>query len=161
MLLSEMAGAADNNAAFDFVVSKMRPGTEPPPHVHSREHEFFYVLSGEMKFYVDGEVFQVTAGECMFLPRQKPHAFRIASKEIHAITVISPAGFNDALKKMGAPAERMELPTDVDTVTYANADLTETIKVLEQYGVRLLTPDEIQTEMPQLERLIREASRSE
>ena len=33
---------------------------------------------------------------------------------------------------MSAPAERMEVPTDADTVTYANADLTETIKVHEQ-----------------------------
>jgi hypothetical protein len=42
----------------------------------------------------------------------------------------------------------MEVPADVDTVTYANADLTETINVFEQYGVRLLTPDEISKEMP-------------
>jgi hypothetical protein len=44
---------------------------------------------------------------------------------------------------LGTPAERMEVPADVDTVTYANADLTETINVFKQYGVRLLTPDEI------------------
>ena len=49
---------------------------------------------------------------------------------------------------MNAPAERMDLPTSVDIVTYANADLTETIKVHEQYGVQLLTPDEIRQEMP-------------
>ena len=43
----------------------------------------------------------------------------------------------------------MEVPTDIDTVTYANADLTETIKQFEQYGVGLLTPDEIRTELPE------------
>jgi len=42
----------------------------------------------------------------------------------------------------------MEVPADVDTVTYANADLTETINAFKQYGVRLLTPDEISKEMP-------------
>src|SRR5258708_39295170 len=31
-------GEADTSGAFDLVVSKMRKGTEPPPHVHSREH---------------------------------------------------------------------------------------------------------------------------
>jgi hypothetical protein len=50
---------------------------------------------------------------------------------------------------MNAPAERMEVPADADIVTYANADLTETIKVFEQYGVRRLSPDEIRVEMPQ------------
>jgi mannose-6-phosphate isomerase-like protein (cupin superfamily) len=148
MLHSQMAGTADNNGAFDFVISTIRCGTEPPPHVHSREDEFFYVSSGEMTVYVDGEVFIVKAGECMFLPRLKPHAWVITSEAIRVMTLITPGGFTDALIKMSAPAERMEIPIDADTPTYANADLTETIKVHEQYGVRLLTPEEIRTEMP-------------
>jgi glyoxylate utilization-related uncharacterized protein len=127
----------------------MRRGTEPPPHVHSREDEFFYIFSGEMRAYVDGKVFQVTAGECLFLPRRKPHAFLIASEEVHLFAFITPGGFFDAINKMNAPAGRIDIPSDGDTVTYANADLTETMKVFEQYGVRFLTSDEIQAEMPQ------------
>ena len=149
ILASQMAGPADNNGAFDFVIAKVRRGTEPPPHVHSREDEFFYVLSGEIRVYVEGEVFAVTAGECMFLPRRRPHAFLIASEEIHIITLITHGGFLDAINKMNAPAERMEVPTEVDTVTYATADLTPTIQVFEQHGIRFLTADEIHTEMPQ------------
>ena len=61
ILVSQMAATADNNGAFDLVLSRMRPGTEPPPHIHSREDEFFYVLSGEMRVYVGGEVFAVRA----------------------------------------------------------------------------------------------------
>jgi len=49
---------------------------------------------------------------------------------------------------MNAPAERMEVPTDADDVIYANTDLTETIKIFQQYGIRFLTPEEIRTEMP-------------
>jgi uncharacterized cupin superfamily protein len=45
MLVSEMAGTADNNGAFDVSIAKLRRGTEPPPHIHSREHEFMYLLS--------------------------------------------------------------------------------------------------------------------
>jgi len=50
---------------------------------------------------------------------------------------------------MDVPALKMEVPSDADTVTYANADLTETIKMFEQYGLRFLTADEIRTVMPQ------------
>lgn len=149
MLHSQMAETADNNGAFDFVISRMRRGTEPPPHIHSREDEFFYVVSGKIRVYVGREVFSVTAGECIFLPRRKPHTWLITSEEVRTIAVITPGGFNDALKKLGAPAERLELPNDVDTVTYGNANLTETLKVFEQYGVRLLTPAEISKEMPE------------
>ena len=149
MLHSQMAGTADNGGAFDFLIAKLGRGTEPPPHVHSREDEFIYLLSGGMRFYVDGEVFTVTAGECTFLPRRRPHAFLVTSQEAHVILLIVPGGFNQAFSKMNAPAERMEVPADVDTVTYATADLTETFKVFEQYGIRFLTADEIRTEMPQ------------
>ena len=148
ILVSQMAGTADNDGVFDLVISQVRRGTEPPPHVHSREDEVFYILSGQMNFYVDGEVFAVTSGECIFLPRAVPHAFLVKSEDVHAITLLTPGGFLGALNRMNAPARRMEVPTDVDLVTYANVDLTETIKVFEQYGVRLLAPDEIDTLMP-------------
>ena len=149
MLVSHMAGTAENNGAFDLVISKIRRGTEPPPHVHSREHEFFYLLSGEIRVYVDGKVFHVTAGECIFLPCRIPHAFLVTTEEIDIITLVTPGGFFEAISQMHAPAERMELPTDADTVTYANADLTETIKVFEGHGIRLLTPEDVRTDMPE------------
>jgi len=50
---------------------------------------------------------------------------------------------------MNVPAARMEVPVGADAVTYAEVDLTETIKVFEQQGIRFLTADEIRTEMPQ------------
>jgi quercetin dioxygenase-like cupin family protein len=149
ILVSQLAGTADNDGAFDLVIGKLRRGTEPPPHVHSREHEFFYLLAGEMTVYVDGEVFTVSEGECMFLPRGIPHAFLITSEEMHNITLITPGGFFDAISRLNAPVKRMELPTDAEDATYANSDLTETIQVFEEHGIRLLTMDEIRAEMPQ------------
>ena len=49
---------------------------------------------------------------------------------------------------MNAPAGRIEVPTDVDTVTYATRDSPATVKVFDQYGIRFLTADEIHAEMP-------------
>ena len=109
----------------------------------------FYILSGKMIVYVESEVFQLTAGEFMFLPRGKAHAFSIASDEGHWICFITPGGFFEAVGKMDLPAEKMEVPSDADTATYANVDLTETIKMFEQYGLRFLNADEIRTAMPQ------------
>ena len=149
MLHSQMAGTEDNDGAFDFVVAKLRRGTEPPPHVHSREHEFMYLLSGEIRFYVEAEVFTVKSGECIFIPRGKRHAFLLTSEEAQNILLVTPGGFYDAFKKMSGPAARMVIPTDADVETYSTADLAETIKLFGQYGTRFLTPDEIRKEMPE------------
>jgi len=40
ILVSQLAGTADHDGALDLAIAEMRRGTEPPPHVHSREHEF-------------------------------------------------------------------------------------------------------------------------
>jgi hypothetical protein len=72
----------------------------------------------------------------------------VASEEVHLIALITTGGFNDTINEMNAPAERMEIPHDADTMTNANTDLTETITVFEQYGIRFLTPEEIRSKMP-------------
>jgi quercetin dioxygenase-like cupin family protein len=144
-----LAGTKDNNGSFDLCIIRIARGTEPPPHVHSREHEYFYILAGEMRVYVEDKVFELTTGDSMFLPLGKPHAFRILSDEAHWIALITPGGLFDAVGRMNVPAERMEVPKDADTVTYTNADMTETIKVFEQYGLRFLTAEESRRGMPQ------------
>jgi hypothetical protein len=40
----------------------------------------------------------------------------------------------------------LEIPSD--SVTYATADLEETIEILLKHGVRFLSPEEIADEMP-------------
>jgi mannose-6-phosphate isomerase-like protein (cupin superfamily) len=52
--------------------AKIKRGTEPPPHVHSREDEFLYLFSGEIKVYVDGKVFTAKDGECEFFLAEVP-----------------------------------------------------------------------------------------
>jgi mannose-6-phosphate isomerase-like protein (cupin superfamily) len=70
---SQSKKASRSHYVLTALVSKMRRGTEPPPHVHSQEDEFLYVLLGDVTFYADGQVFSAAAGECIFLPRGTPH----------------------------------------------------------------------------------------
>ena len=62
ILISQLAGQQDTGGDYDLVITQARKGTEPPPHVHSRENEFFYVLEGELTGYVGTEVFEVETG---------------------------------------------------------------------------------------------------
>jgi mannose-6-phosphate isomerase-like protein (cupin superfamily) len=78
-LTTNLAEKKDTNGAFLLVEAMLAPGTEPPPHVHTREGELFYVLEGEFDVYVGEKAFNVKTGECVFMPRFRPHAFIIRS----------------------------------------------------------------------------------
>jgi quercetin dioxygenase-like cupin family protein len=145
-LISQLAGNSDTDGAFDLVESKMKKGTEPPPHIHDREDELFYILAGEIKVFADGQVFTVVAGESVFLPKKIPHAYLIQSEECHVLALMTPGGFLNAINKMNAPARTMEIPSDMET--YATVDLTSTMAVFIKYGVRMMSPDEIAEQLP-------------
>ena len=145
-LTTNLAEKKDTNGAFFLVEAMLAPGTEPPPHVHTREDELFYVLEGEFDVYVGKEAFKVEAGECVFLPRFKPHAFVIRSPRLHVLALFTPAGLEEAFRSMSTAAQRLELPTGA--VTYSTGDLKQTAQRLSEYGARFLTPDEIADQLP-------------
>jgi mannose-6-phosphate isomerase-like protein (cupin superfamily) len=124
----------------------LAPGTEPPLHVHSREDELFYVLDGEFDVYVGEEAFKVKTGECVFLPKFEPHAFVIRSTQLRVLALFSPAGLEEAFRGMSSPAKRLALPTK--TLTYSTGDVKTIAKRLNDYGVRILSPEEVAEQMP-------------
>jgi hypothetical protein len=97
--------------------------------------------------YVGDKCFRAAAGECVFLPRRKAHAFRIRSSEVHMLVLMTPGGFMNARATMAIPAQSLVIPPD-DGITYATVDLYETIRVFGKYGVRFLAPEEIALELP-------------
>lgn len=146
ILTTNLAEPEDTNEAFFLVEATLVPGTEPPPHVHSREDELFYVLEGEFDMYVGGEAFKVTTGECVFLPRLKPHGFIIGSPRIRVLTLFVPGGVEGAFRGLGSPAQYLDPPAGA--LTYSEADFEHTVQRFAEYGVRILTPDEVAVELP-------------
>jgi mannose-6-phosphate isomerase-like protein (cupin superfamily) len=152
LLTTYLAEKNDTNGAFSIIDATTEPGKEPPPHIHTHEDELFYVLEGEFDVYVGKEAFKVGVGECIFLPRLKPHAFVIRSPQLRVLALFSPAGLEQAFKTMVQPAEKLEIPQGMET--YATADLTKTLAILNQYGVRNLTSEEIAEQLPLYPRLV-------
>src|SRR5499425_769483 len=106
ILLTNLLEKRDTNGAFSLLEATLVPGNEPPPHVHSREDELFYVLEGEFDVYVGDEAFKVEAGECVFFPRFKPHAFVIRSPRFRVLILFTPAGLEEAFRGPSTPAQR-------------------------------------------------------
>ena len=48
-----LATGEDTNGKYALIEALVGPGGGPPPHVHSREEEGFYILEGEITFTIN------------------------------------------------------------------------------------------------------------
>ena len=76
-----LATGEDTNGKYALWEAIVPPGGGPPPHVHSREEEGFYVLEGEITFTVGGERIVATAGMFANMPVGTPHSFKNESDQ--------------------------------------------------------------------------------
>ena len=94
-------------AVFDTLGPR---GSGSPLHVHRREDEWFYVLEGDLTFWVGGRVINAPAGAFVYGPRDIAHTFIVASEQAHFLLVTEPGGFDAFVRAAGQPAERLEIP---------------------------------------------------
>jgi quercetin dioxygenase-like cupin family protein len=104
------SSAAATNGQVSVSEQLAPRGMGSPMHVHRREDEWFFVLEGELTFWVDGEVTVAPAGSFVYGPRNVPHTFLVTSDVARFLLVAEPGGFEDFIRAVGQPAERLELP---------------------------------------------------
>jgi quercetin dioxygenase-like cupin family protein len=124
---------AGKYASFEAVVL---PGGGPPPHIHRREDETFYVLEGEITFQI-GEQRQVaTAGTFVHMPIGQLHAFKNET-DVPAKMLISfaPAGLEQMFFEVGVELKEGELP-DVASP----AEISKLLEAASNYGIEYNLP---------------------
>ena len=86
------AGERGPGRRLALVEMTTRKGEEPDDHTHPAEDEIFYLLQGTVAFRCGGEVFDLTDGGFVFLPRGLEHGFTIRSdSDVRMLIVTSPA----------------------------------------------------------------------
>ncbi|MEM0964700.1 MAG: cupin domain-containing protein [Verrucomicrobiota bacterium] len=78
--------------ALSLSVSILKKGSEAPLHVHSREDETFYVISGSLDARVGDEHHTLYEGDAVFLPRGLQHRLLCLSEEAKLLMLIHPPG---------------------------------------------------------------------
>jgi quercetin dioxygenase-like cupin family protein len=111
--LATIQASSENTGGAVAVIEHLAPqGSGSPLHVHSREDEWFYVIEGELTFWVDGRRSVAHAGSFVFGPKGLPHTFVVSSPTARFLLVTQPAGFEGFLRALGQPAERLEIPPE-------------------------------------------------
>lgn len=113
------------------------PGGGPPPHVHSREEEGFYVLDGEITFTVNGERVVATAGTFSNMPVGTPHSFKNESdRPARMLISVAPAGLEQMFFEVGvllAEGATTALPPTKE-------EIEKLLAVAPKYGIEILVP---------------------
>lgn len=121
----ESAGAL---SAFEL---SALPQTGPYQHVHHREDEWYYVLSGEFLFKAGGVEHKLPTGASIWLPRGIPHVWaNTSTSEAKLILVCQPGGFEKFFDEMGTEMAK------VDSSSAQN----KMKEVMGKYGMELLGP---------------------
>ena len=103
------------------------PGGGPPPHIQTREEELFYVLDGEITFYVEGEEVVAPKGTFINMPKGVKHNFRNQSSETaKMLFLFSPAGIEGLFD---------EMVKDQDMANHPEGAIAALNELGENYGV--------------------------
>jgi mannose-6-phosphate isomerase-like protein (cupin superfamily) len=107
------------------------PGGGPPPHVHTREDEFWFVLDGTFEIRIGDEVHALGPGGFAYAPRGTVHNFRNTAETPSRIVVgFTPAGMDGFFRESGRPASDDGPAPPVD-----DDEIARTIAAAPRYGV--------------------------
>jgi quercetin dioxygenase-like cupin family protein len=110
------------------------PGGGPPPHMHTREDEFFFVLDGTFEVRIGDEIHTLGPGGYAYVPRGTVHNFRnIAETPSRILVGFTPAGMEGFFRESGRPAADDGPAPPVD-----EEEIARTLAAGKRYGVENL-----------------------
>ncbi|HZY84135.1 MAG TPA: cupin domain-containing protein [Gemmataceae bacterium] len=132
-----LATGEDTNGKYALWEAVVPPGGGPPPHVHSREEEGFYVLEGEITILVRDK--RLAAGPGMFanMPVGTPHSFKNESgRPAKVLISVAPAGLEKMFFEFGVP-----LPEGSTTaLPPTKEEIEKLLAVAPKYGIEIRLP---------------------
>jgi quercetin dioxygenase-like cupin family protein len=129
------ATGEQTGGAFGLIDNVMPAGFASPYHMHRNEDESFYVVEGEMTFYVGDERVKAGAGAFVYGPRGVPHGFAVEGTAPARILLQNyPAGFEGFPVEVGEPAKELTIPPAEPP------DMEKLMAIAAKYDIEILGP---------------------
>ncbi len=132
-----LATGEDTGGEYALFEALVGPGGGPPPHVHGREEEGFYVLEGEVTFTVNGERVVAAAGTFANMPVGTPHSFKNeSSRPARMLISVAPAGLERMFFEVGVPLAEGATTALPPT----REEIEKLLAAAPRYGIEILGP---------------------
>jgi mannose-6-phosphate isomerase-like protein (cupin superfamily) len=110
------------------------PKVVPPPYIRSREDEAYYMLEGEVEFYLDSETILATPGTFVHSPQRQKYSFKNTGTTIARMLYgITPAGLEMFFAEVGRPVTDSLNPPVPDRVA-----IDKLVATAPKYGIAIL-----------------------
>ena len=123
---------AETAGSFSLWEDVVPPGTGAPPHVHSREDEAFYVLSGEIQIEFEGEPAprRIGPGGFFYGARHRRHGYRnVSDQQARVLVLCTPSCGLD------------QMFAELDAATAAGmTEMAKLAAITAKYGVTIEPP---------------------
>ncbi len=110
----------------------------PPPHVHHREDEVFYIEEGRFAFLLgkDQKIFET--GSFIYIPKGTMHTFKnIEDKPGRLLVTITPAGIEEFFYAIGTPAVDLHNPPPFDP-----AIIGKVVQLAKEHNMEVMIPED-------------------
>src|SRR3954465_12564437 len=132
-----LATGEDTGGKYALWEAVVPSGGGPPPHVHSREEEGFYVLEGEITFTMGDTRLVAGAGTFANMPVGTPPSFKNESdRPARMLISVAPAGLEKMFFEFGVPlieGARTVLPPTKE-------EIEKLLAVAPKFGIEILLP---------------------
>ncbi len=105
--------AEDTGGNYEICEERCPPGFQSRRHMHTQNHESFYVLEGSATFDLGGDIHQGTPGTLIHIPPGVPHQMTAGDDGVRVLMVYSPGETEAMFKDMVAlsPEEQADFET--------------------------------------------------
>ena len=131
------AVSEDTGGAFALEELTAHMRFAPPPHIHHREDESYYILEGEYEFLIDGRTFTAGPGSFVYMPKGQLHMHMNAGDTpARALVLLMPAGVERFLEEAGEPATDVSYVPPIPEMP----ELQRTVERAQKYGIEVPPP---------------------
>ena len=132
-----LATGEETNGKYALWEAIVPPGGGPPPHVHSREEEGFYILEGEITFTIGEKRLVASAGIFANMPVGTPHSFKNESdRPARMLISVAPAGLEQMFFEVGVPLAE----GSTTALPPTKEEIEKLLAVAPRYGIEIKLP---------------------
>ncbi|MBD1869438.1 cupin domain-containing protein [Cyanobacteria bacterium FACHB-471] len=124
--LTILADHTTTGGQYDLIEGYFPPGSQTPPHRHTRYSEQLYVLEGEFTIWAGEQKLVLSTGENFLIPAGTPHVVAaLGDQPANGLMIAAPSAFARLIAAVGTQ-NRTDIP-NIELFDRISADIGDEI----------------------------------